>query len=111
VRRIVEDEGFTIHPKKTTVSRPGGSQRITGLVVNGAHPPRVPRELKRRLRAAIHNRALGRSSEGADSPETLVGWAAYLCMTDPKLGKHYLEALGQTSTKVPPYEGGIQGGS
>jgi hypothetical protein len=99
VRRIVGDEGFTIHAKKTTVSRQGGSQRITGLVVNGPGAPRVPRRLKRRLRAAIHNQAQGRSSEQSDSPATLVGWAAYICMTDPALGKRYLDVLGQTATR------------
>src|SRR6185503_16036480 len=41
-RRIVEDEGFAINPKKTIVARQGGRQRVTGLVVNGDMAPRVP---------------------------------------------------------------------
>jgi hypothetical protein len=106
VRRIVETEGFTLHAKKTTVSRPGGCQRITGLVVNGAGAPRVPRELKRRLRAAVHNQALGRSSETADSPATLVGWAAYVSMTDPALGKQYLTRLESASQSAAGHERG-----
>jgi hypothetical protein len=97
VRRIVEDEGFAIHPGKTCVSRRGGRQRITGLVVNGELAPRVPRELRRRLRAAVHNQVNGRPSEQADSPSSLAGLAAYLCMTDYELGKKYLEALGQAA--------------
>ena len=42
IRRVVEAEGFRVHPDKTAVARTGGRQRITGLVVNGAAPPRVP---------------------------------------------------------------------
>jgi RNA-directed DNA polymerase len=95
VRRVVEAEGFSIHPDKTAVARSGGRQRITGLVVNGDGPPRVPRDFKRRLRAAVHNRALGRPSPTGDSLATLQGWAAYLHMTDPAVGEKYLAALRQ----------------
>src|SRR5690606_23299294 len=55
VTRIVAAEGFSIHPEKTRVARKGSRQTVTGLVVNGAMPPRVPRRLRRELRAAIHN--------------------------------------------------------
>jgi hypothetical protein len=95
VRQIVEDEGFTIHPDKTAVLRRGGRQRITGLVVNGAQPPRVPRDFRRRLRAAIHNRTHGKASPVADSLSTLLGCAAYVYMTDPVLGSRYLADLGK----------------
>src|SRR5262249_4135347 len=52
VRRIVEAEGFQVHPDKTRVARKGGRQQVTGLVVNGDGAPRVPRKLRRQLRAA-----------------------------------------------------------
>lgn len=93
IRRIVEGEGFTIHPDKTTVGRPGGRQKITGLVVNGSAPPRVPREFRRKLRAAIHNRSLGKPSPEGESLSTLYGMAAYISMTDPELGRGYFESL------------------
>jgi RNA-directed DNA polymerase len=93
VRRIVEDEGFAIHPDKTAVARRGGRQRITGLVVNGDRPPRTPREFRRQLRAAIHNRAMGRPSPDGEGLSTLIGMAAYVYMSDPVRGKEYLEAL------------------
>ena len=47
VRRIVEDEGFALHPDKTRVARSGSRQKVTGLVVNGSDAPRVPRKLRR----------------------------------------------------------------
>jgi RNA-directed DNA polymerase len=97
VRRIVADEGFTIHPDKTRVARRGGRQKVTGLVVNGDHPPRVTRQLKRQLRAAIHNLKHGKPLQGDDTPTTLAGHAAFVYMSDPKLGSKMLEDLGNGS--------------
>lgn len=95
VRRIVEAEGFTIHPDKTRVARAGARQTITGLVVNGDQPPRVPRKFRRELRAAIHNSRNGKPFQEGVSPSTLAGAAAYVYMTDPELGARFLEAIKQ----------------
>ena len=72
------------------VSRPGGRQRVTGLVVNGDGSPRVSRQLKRELRAAIHNLKKGKPLKEGESIARLVGYAAYVHMADPVLGKKYL---------------------
>jgi retron-type reverse transcriptase len=93
VRRIVEEEGFRIHPEKTRVSRSGGRQKVTGLVVNGTEGPRVPRKLKRQLRAAVHNLKNGKPPREGDSAARLAGHAAYVHMSEPELGKKLLEAL------------------
>jgi hypothetical protein len=97
VRSIVEAEGFAVHPDKTLVSRVGGRQRVTGLVVNGELGPRVPRDVRRRLRAALHNRKLGRPAKGPETETQLHGLAAYVYMTDQKLGMKFLEALKPAS--------------
>ena len=34
IRRIVKDEGFTLHPDKTRIMRAGSRQEVTGIVVN-----------------------------------------------------------------------------
>jgi RNA-directed DNA polymerase len=96
VKRIVEKEGFALHPEKTRVARSGGRQKVTGLVVNGVTPPRVPRKLKRQLRAAIHNLRHGRPLHDGETTASLEGYAAYVHMTDPKLGARMLEALRAT---------------
>lgn len=101
-RRIVEAEGFAIKARKTHVARKGGRQKVTGLVVNGDGPPRVPRALRRQLRAAIHNLALGKSADGADSPAALAGYAAYVHMTDPALGRKLLDALAAATPAAEP---------
>jgi retron-type reverse transcriptase len=98
VRRIVEAEGFRLHPDKTRVHRRGGRQAVTGLVVNGDGPPRVARALRRRLRAAAHNLARGKALKEGETRARLAGYAAYVYMTDAKLGARLLEALGDGVT-------------
>jgi retron-type reverse transcriptase len=99
VTRIVQQEGFAIHAKKTRVARSGSRQTVTGLVVNGDGLPRVPRKLRRELRAAIHNLRQGKPLEPGDTPERLAGYAAYIAMTDPALGRKMLEAIGVPAAK------------
>jgi retron-type reverse transcriptase len=98
VRRIVEAEGFRIHADKTRVARRGGRQKVTGLVVNGTQPPRVPRRLRRQLRAARHNLRLGKPPREGDTLARLAGYAAYVHMTDPMLGGQLLEAFQPAQT-------------
>jgi hypothetical protein len=97
VRRIVEDEGFHLHPDKTRVARSGSRQKVTGLVVNGTQTPRVPRQLKRHLRAAIHNLKIGRPLREGTTVATLTGYAAYVYMSDRQLGERFLRQLGNDS--------------
>jgi hypothetical protein len=94
VRRVVEAEGFRLHPDKTRVHRRGGRQQVTGLVVNGGGAPRVPRALRRQLRAAVHNLSQGKPLKEGETVERLAGYAAYVYMTDPKLGAKLLAGLG-----------------
>lgn len=93
VGRVANDEGFQVHPKKTRVTRSGSRQKVTGLVVNGPGAPRVPRALKRELRAAIHNVSHGKPLQAGDSVARLSGYAAYIYMTDPALGAKLLKQL------------------
>ncbi len=101
IRRIVEAEGFAVHPSKTTVGRRGGRQAITGLLVNGDRPPRVSRETKRRLRAAIHNLAQGKAGERSEPPATLAGRASFIGMSEPTVGKAFLDSLNRALTTDP----------
>ncbi|MCX7664725.1 MAG: reverse transcriptase family protein [Gemmataceae bacterium] len=100
VKSIVAEEGFQIHPEKTRVHRIGGSQRVTGLVVNGDKGPRVGRELKRRLRAALHNRQNNKPRpENAETDAQLRGYGAYIFMTEPELGAKILQQLAESDKK------------
>jgi RNA-directed DNA polymerase len=93
VGRVANDEGFQVHPKKTRITRSGSRQKVTGLVVNGSGAPRVPRTLKREIRAAIHNASHGKPLKAGDSVARLSGYAAYIYMTDPRLGAKLLKQL------------------
>ncbi|WIM99720.1 reverse transcriptase family protein [Actinoplanes oblitus] len=56
VSRIVEDEGFRLHPHKTRVRRQSQRQSLAGLVVNTR--PAVSRADYDRLRAILHDAAV-----------------------------------------------------
>ncbi|RKH43816.1 RNA-directed DNA polymerase [Corallococcus interemptor] len=105
VKDIVEGEGFTVHPDKTRVARKGSRQRVTGLVVNeakdGTPAARVPRDVVRRLRAAIHNRQKGKPGREGESLEQLKGMAAFIHMTDPEKGRMYLDQLAKLEAATP----------
>jgi retron-type reverse transcriptase len=53
VRRIVADERFMLNDAKTRVARRSRRQVVTGLVVNDQVA--TPRQLRRRIRAMLHN--------------------------------------------------------
>jgi RNA-directed DNA polymerase len=98
VKRVAADEGFRIHPDKTHVARKGSRQAVTGLIVNESGAPRVPRNTRRRIRAAIHNLAQGKQLAEGESRSTLEGHIAYVAMTDVELGRKLtsqLEATGK----------------
>lgn len=106
VKSILEAEGFTLHPDKTRVLRKGTRQRVTGLVVNeapnGVPAARVPRDVIRRLRAAIHNREQGKPGREGESLDQLKGMAAFIHMTDPAKGRAFLERLEALEKKQQP---------
>lgn len=89
VRRVVEAEGFRVHPDKTRVMRKGRRQEVTGVVVNTR--PSIAREDWRQLRAILHNAAKqGLQSQNRDQrPEFaahLAGRVAWVRMVDPRRG-------------------------
>ncbi|MDQ7823795.1 MAG: reverse transcriptase family protein [Candidatus Eremiobacteraeota bacterium] len=74
--RIVSEEGFTVHPGKTSVMRKGRRQTVTGIVVNKV--PGLSRKERRRIRARIHR--FQKSSPAAEELRSLRGKLAYLSM-------------------------------
>ena len=93
--KIVEAEGFAIKAEKTRYARPGSRQTVTGLVVNRDLSPRSPRSLRRNLRAAIHNAKVGKPLAEGESLARMQGFAAYVYMTDPKLGAKSLAQVAE----------------
>lgn len=54
VTNILEDNGFTINQFKTKIMRRGGKQFVTGLTVFDNQYPRIPKDIKRKLRQKVH---------------------------------------------------------
>lgn len=97
VKRIVADEGFRVHPDKTRVIRKGGRQAVTGLIVNGAGAPRVPRQTRRMLRAAMHNLSQGIPLRDDETLATLQGYIAFIAQTDPTQANRLSDQLASQS--------------
>ena len=66
LNRVTEEEGVRINRKKTHFMRKGCRQEVTGLIVNGSGTPRVPKERRKMLRAALRNAQNGVSVERVD---------------------------------------------
>lgn len=103
VKHIVTDEGFALHPRKTRVARGGARQQVTGLITNGEGAPRVPRRIRRQLRAAVYNLEQGKPLPEGESMTRLEGYAAYIHMTRPEEGRALLDRLQALQA---PAEGG-----
>lgn len=54
ITEIIQKYGFSINEAKTRIYKRGQSQYVTGLTVADKTIPRVPRKIKKSLRAAIH---------------------------------------------------------
>jgi RNA-directed DNA polymerase len=89
IDQVLQQEGFAEHPGKRQVLRPNRRQLVTGIVVN--EHAAVPREDRRRFRAILNNcRKHGVASQANgrdDFPDYLRGFAAYVHMVSPELGK------------------------
>jgi hypothetical protein len=81
-KRILADYGYRIHhDKKLHIRRRHQRQIVTGLVINGDAPPRLPRDVRRRLRAVRHHVQTGRPASLTETQ--LAGWDAMERMLEP----------------------------
>ncbi len=99
IRHITQDEGFTVNEKKTRVNRRNSSQRVTGIVVNSSQPS-VPRKLRRRLRAVLHQAettglAAQNKSQRPHFESYVHGMLAYIHMVNPAQALPLRQALSK----------------
>ena len=94
---VVASEGLKVRSDKTHVMRPGKRQKVTGLVINGDANPRTPRELRRKVRAMIHNLKVGKGLHEGETVQQLTGLIAFIHMANPAQGQHLLELLKQAT--------------
>ena len=93
IHHVTSSEGLNVHPKKTHVMSKVRRQKVTGLIVNGAQEPRVPKERRRMLRAALSNAKRGILVEDGYTLEQLIGHSAFVYSAHPELGRGLLDAF------------------
>lgn len=100
---ICQQEGFYEHPAKRKLLRAKNQQRITGVVVNQA--VHVPRADRRRFRAILANcKNHGVASQAREHPDFaayLAGYAAYVHMVQPELGRAWVAEVAQLLGESP----------
>jgi RNA-directed DNA polymerase len=100
VRKVLADFGFELDSKKTNIFRKGRRQIVTGLVVN--EKPNLARPVRKKIRAAVHNRSNGNAVFWHDQPMSdneLMGRIAFLAQTQPEEAKCLREKLEQAMSK------------
>jgi RNA-directed DNA polymerase len=88
--KIIENEGFVLHPDKLQIMRKGAKKEVTGVVVN--QKTSVDRTTLRKFRALLHNiektglkdKKWGNSN---DVKASMQGYANYVMMVDEQKGK------------------------
>ncbi|MET0462436.1 MAG: reverse transcriptase domain-containing protein [Chitinophagaceae bacterium] len=95
VKKVLSEEGFTVHPDKISIMRKGAQQQVTGIVVN--RKLSVSREKRRKLRALLHNLETkpgfvpvwGKNSSAA----AILGYAHFVKMVDAEKGGKFTEKI------------------
>ncbi|MEQ1865813.1 MAG: reverse transcriptase family protein [Micropepsaceae bacterium] len=94
VPKIAAEEGFEINAGKTRLMRQSGRQAVTGVIVN--KDMGLSRETRRKLRAALHHKRMGKTD--APAAARLTGQLAYLHMLNPEQAARLQEARGGSRT-------------
>ncbi|MBC8035141.1 MAG: RNA-directed DNA polymerase [Chitinophagaceae bacterium] len=88
VKKVIKEEGFTIHPEKLRVMRKGDKREVTGVVVNDKLS--IDRETLRKFRALLHQiskTGLSQKQWGnGNIVSSLQGYANYVAMVKPGAG-------------------------
>jgi retron-type reverse transcriptase len=94
VSRVLGQLGYLLDDKKTNIFRRGRRQMVTGLVVN--EKANLPRRIRRRLRAAVHQASNGGKPKWHGKPISkakLLGRLGHLALVQPKEAAAFREQL------------------
>ncbi len=95
IAQILDDAGWSVNTRKTAFMRRGGPQYVTGLYVGESGGPRIPRQIKRKMRWISHviskfgYYTYMQEFGGADEVmlrRRLIGWARYIAVVEPDVG-------------------------
>ena len=90
IRKIVQEEGFVVHPKKTKVMRKGQRKEVTGVVVN--EKTSIERKMLRKFKALLHqiekDGPEGKTwGESDDVLSAALGYASFVKLIDSSKGE------------------------
>jgi RNA-directed DNA polymerase len=95
IKKILQDEGFTVHPEKIRIMRKGTRQEVTGVVVN--QQLNVNRKDLRQFRALLHNLKKSNPAAMQQHPENLsnsiLGYANFIKMVNPLKGNKVQQSI------------------
>lgn len=108
VKGITKAEGFNLHPEKLRIMRKGSRQEVTGIVVNDQLG--INRKDLRKFRALLHQIKLtgwkGKTwGKTSYTPAAVWGYANFVSMVKPTLGKKMLEEVKILMKTVPQRTG------
>lgn len=88
IKKVLADEGFTVHPEKIRIMRKGTCQEVTGVVVN--EKPGINRKKLRQFRAVLHQLRTKDAAElkwgHGNLASAVTGYANFVKMIKPAQG-------------------------
>lgn len=95
IKRILQDEGFTVHPDKIRIMRRGTRQEVTGVVVN--QQLNVNRKDLREFRALLYN--IKKNDQRQRYPEdisnSILGYVNFINMVNPAKAARFQQTIHQ----------------
>jgi RNA-directed DNA polymerase len=102
IKKVLQDEGFTVHPDKIRIMRKGACQEVTGVVVNDKLG--ISRKKLRQFRAVLHQLKTKDAAElkwgHGNLTSAVTGYANFVKMVKPVQGaslQNTIAALLQTN--------------
>jgi retron-type reverse transcriptase len=95
IKKVLTDEGFTVHPDKIRIMRKGAHQEVTGIVVN--EKAGIPRKKLRQFRAVLHQLKTKEASElkwgNGNLASAVMGYANFVKMVKPAQGAGFQQQI------------------
>jgi RNA-directed DNA polymerase len=97
IKKILQDEGFTVHPDKIRIMRKGTQQEVTGIVVNNQLS--VNRKKLRQFRSLLHHLQNKPSHPikwgNTNTANSVLGYANFIKMVNPGKATVFQSVIGK----------------
>lgn len=104
-RKVIQEEGFVEHPRKTHIMRSGSRKEVTGLSVECF--PNVERKTLKKFRALLHHiktkgldGAHWNGKKDKELIDCILGFASYVYMIHPSKGANLLQQAKEISSRL-----------